>query len=58
VITVYLKSIDEGTDNECWVICAKNDPGAIAFVGNPRLPEIPRQKRRSLASTSHQENTP
>lgn len=29
---IYLRCIDPGTDNECWVVCAKGDPGAIAFL--------------------------
>lgn len=29
---VYLRLQDEGTDNACWVICAKGDKGAVAFV--------------------------
>jgi hypothetical protein len=29
---VYLRCVDPGTDNECWVICAKGDSGATAFV--------------------------
>lgn len=26
----YLRELDAGTDNACWVVCAKNDPGAVA----------------------------
>lgn len=29
---VYLRRVDAGTPNECWVVCAKGDPGALAFV--------------------------
>jgi len=29
---VYLKLVDPGTDNECWIICAKGDPGAVLFT--------------------------
>lgn len=29
---VYLRCVDPGTDNECWVVCAKGDPGAIPFL--------------------------
>jgi hypothetical protein len=25
----YLREIDPGTPNACWVVCAKGDPGAI-----------------------------
>jgi hypothetical protein len=28
---VYLRCVDPGTDNECWVVCAEGDPGAKAF---------------------------
>lgn len=31
-VVVYLKCIDQGTDNECWIVCSKDDPGAIAFT--------------------------
>lgn len=31
MIVVYLKLLDAGTDNECWVVCAKGDPGAVPF---------------------------
>lgn len=24
----YLYEVDAGTDNACWVVCAKGDPGA------------------------------
>ena len=29
--TIYLRCIDAKTDNECWVVCAKDDPGAVVF---------------------------
>lgn len=29
---VYLREIDAGTDNACWVVCAKGDPSAVAFM--------------------------
>lgn len=29
---VYLRLVDEGTDNECWVVCTKYDPGARPFT--------------------------
>lgn len=34
-MSVWLREIDAGTDNACWVVCAKGDPGAVEFV--PRL---------------------
>lgn len=27
----YLRKVDAGTDNECWVVCAKGDPSAVQF---------------------------
>lgn len=33
---VYLRQVDAGTDNACWVVCAKGDPGAVAFVPRQR----------------------
>ena len=30
--SVYLRCVDAGTDCECWVVCAKGDPGAVAFA--------------------------
>lgn len=32
---VYLRLTDAGTDNECWVVCAEGDLGAVRFVGDP-----------------------
>lgn len=29
---VWLREVDAGTDNACWVVCAKGDAGAWAFV--------------------------
>ena len=29
---IYLRCVDPGTDCECWVVCAKDDPGAISFL--------------------------
>ncbi len=34
----YLREIDSGTDNSCWVVCAFGDPGAIGVV--PALEQI------------------
>lgn len=31
-VIVYLREIDADTDNACWVVCAKGDPGAVAFT--------------------------
>lgn len=28
---VWLRQIDQRTDNACWIVCAKGDPGALAF---------------------------
>lgn len=28
---IYLRCVDPGTDNECWVVCAKGDTGALPF---------------------------
>lgn len=30
--TIYCRKVDPDTDNECWVICAKGDPGAVRFT--------------------------
>lgn len=29
---VWLREVDAGTDNACWVVCAKGDIGGVAFV--------------------------
>lgn len=29
---VWLRCVDPGTDCECWVVCSKGDPGAVAFL--------------------------
>jgi len=34
----YLREVDGGTDNACWVVCAASDPGAIGVV--PALIEV------------------
>ena len=31
-VKVWLREIDPGTDNACWVVCAKGDPGAVEFM--------------------------
>jgi len=31
-VIVYLREIDPKTDAACWVVCAKGDPGAVAFT--------------------------
>lgn len=30
--SVWLRRTGVGTDNECWIVCAKGDPGAVEFV--------------------------
>jgi len=30
-VVVYLREIDSGTDNACWVVCNRIDPGAVPF---------------------------
>lgn len=32
VEVVYLKKVDAGTPNECWVVCNKVDSGAVPFI--------------------------
>lgn len=29
---VWLREVDAGTDNACWVVCARGDPGAVAHT--------------------------
>lgn len=31
-VEVYLREVDHGTPNACWVVCAEGDPGAVLFV--------------------------
>ncbi len=31
MIVVYLRNVPSGED-DCWVVCAKGDPGAVAFT--------------------------
>jgi hypothetical protein len=31
-VLAYLREVNAGTDNACWVICAKGDPGAVAVT--------------------------
>ncbi len=54
---VWLRKIDGGTDNACWVICAKDDPGAIEFGPKQRLytlPEIESERARRVSSHERQ----
>lgn len=30
-MSVWLRNVGD-TDDECWVVCAKGDPGAVEFV--------------------------
>lgn len=29
---VWLREVDAGADNACWIVCARHDAGAVAFV--------------------------
>lgn len=29
---VYLRDANKGEGDECWVVCAKGDPGAVLFI--------------------------
>lgn len=44
---VYLREIDTGTDNACWVVCNRVDSEAIAFV--PRMLVTDKMVARALA---------
>lgn len=33
-VVAYLREIDGGTDNACWVVCLKGDPGAVLFIAH------------------------
>lgn len=41
---VYLRQVDPGTPNACWVVCAKGDPGAVAHI--PQTPTARELLRR------------
>jgi hypothetical protein len=30
--SVYLREVDAGSANACWIPCAKGDPGAVMFI--------------------------
>lgn len=32
---VYLREIDGGTPNACWVVCSREDSGATPFIPEP-----------------------
>lgn len=38
-IIVFLRDVAADTDDACWVVCAKGDPGAVLFTSgeNPAL---------------------
>ena len=40
---VYLRKVDAGTDNECWVLCALGDLGAVAFVPQSEMEDATRE---------------
>ena len=33
---IYLRCVDPGTDNECWVVCNKADKDAVPFLREKR----------------------
>ncbi|UFS77251.1 hypothetical protein LPB73_07695 [Tardiphaga sp. 37S4] len=48
-IQVWLREVDGGTNNACWVVCLRGDPGAVCFTGDaPPVPKKPKsdQPRR------------
>jgi hypothetical protein len=46
MVTVWLREVDAGTDNACWVACNKVDPGAVEFSSemNKAPPELMTQR--------------
>lgn len=38
MIVVYLRNVGTEED-QCWVVCAKGDPGAVAFESSPESSE-------------------
>lgn len=51
---VYLRKVDAGTPNECWVVCAKGDPGAVAFVPQSVMEESIETARADGWEDGHQ----
>lgn len=50
--TVWLREIDGGTPNACWVVCAKGDPGGVQFTnGAPELLEALKSAASALRGT-------
>lgn len=47
-LVVYLREVDAGTDCACWIVCAKGDPGAVAFVPDDAPAELRRRNARDL----------
>lgn len=38
-VCVWLREVDSGTDNACWVVCNRIDPGAIEFASTTGEPK-------------------
>lgn len=43
-VEVYLREVDSGTDNACWVPALKGDPGAHCFSAT--IPDATASRRR------------
>lgn len=50
MIIIYLRNVGDGED-DCWVVCNRADPGAVAFEGFP--PKSYWKKRRASQLPSH-----
>lgn len=38
-VRAWLREVDSGTDNACWIVCNRIDPGAVEFspaTGEPK----------------------
>lgn len=57
MIVIYLRNVG-GDAEECWVVCAKGDPGAVAFEGFPPDDYWTNDRRwkTTVSSTHHRED--
>lgn len=55
-LIIYLREIDAGTDNACWVVCARVDPDAVPFSpinATQLVRRAPNPKHRRKGTITH-----
>jgi hypothetical protein len=49
----WLREVDAGTDNACWVVCAKGDPGGIPVYSATALAQARLAERKACEKVVH-----